>query len=98
MKPLEFVEKHKIEIGVGIVAATAITFGFAYGYKVGSHQGVRKFVGHLWEVQNEAKKINDAIPVIIGTVGTDFEIPIKICPDASIIDGFVENTSLTKVF
>lgn len=97
MKPLKFVKEHKVEIGVGIVATITIIGIAGLSYKFGSRQGVDKLIEHLRVIQNEAKKINEEIPVLIDE-GTVFEIPMKICPNASIIDGFVKDASLTKIF
>lgn len=96
MKPLEFVNDHKVEIGVGIVAVAAVTVGFAYGYKVGYSSGVMNFAKGLNAIKDVAKETGKAVPSIVrGLNDSSIEIPIKVFPE--IIEDFAECTSLMRI-
>ena len=96
MKPLEFVNDHKVEIGVGIVAVVGVTVGFAYGYKVGYSSGVMNFTKYLNAIKDAAKETGKAVPAIIrGLPDPNIDIPIKVFPE--IIEDFAECTSMVMV-
>ena len=96
MKPLEFVNDHKVEIGVGIVAIAAVTVGFAYGYKVGYSSGVKNFAKSLNAIKNVAKETGKAVPAVVrGLNDSNIEIPIKVFPE--IIEDFPKRTSTVRI-